>query len=125
MNIHNPKDAFSDAGAGTVSADAAPRRPTRAPATGDVTVGPRAGGHKVYQSGVLFPGLRVPFRQVDLHPSAGEPPVTLYDSSGPYTDPLATIDITRGLDRVRESWIVRRGDAEPVAAPRQVRSEDN
>ncbi|WP_323990054.1 phosphomethylpyrimidine synthase ThiC [Nguyenibacter sp. L1] len=125
MNIHNPKDAFSDAGAGTVSADAAPRRLTRAPATGDVTVGPRAGGRKVYQSGVLFPGLRVPFRQVDLHPSAGEPPVTLYDSSGPYTDPLATIDIARGLDRVRESWIVRRGDAEPVTAPRQVRSEDN
>ncbi|GBQ19045.1 phosphomethylpyrimidine synthase ThiC [Gluconacetobacter sacchari] len=102
-----------------------PRQPTRTPATGDVTVGPRAGGRKVYQDGTLFPELRVPFRQVDLHPSAGEPPVTLYDPSGPYTDPDAAIDIARGLPALRAGWIARRGDCAVVDAPRQVRPEDN
>ncbi|MBB2155117.1 phosphomethylpyrimidine synthase ThiC [Gluconacetobacter diazotrophicus] len=90
-----------------------------------MTVGPRVGGHKVYQPGTLYPDLRVPFRQVDLHPTANEAPVTLYDPSGPYTDPQADIDIARGLDSVRDAWIVRRGDTETVAQPRIVRPEDN
>ncbi|GAA4481385.1 phosphomethylpyrimidine synthase ThiC [Gluconacetobacter asukensis] len=101
------------------------RQPTRTPATGDVTVGPRAGGYKVYQGGTLFPDLRVPFRQVDLHPSADEPPVTLYDPSGPYTDPTVDIDIARGLPALRAGWIERRGDSAVVDLPRQVRPEDN
>ncbi|MBM9402728.1 phosphomethylpyrimidine synthase ThiC [Gluconacetobacter azotocaptans] len=98
---------------------------SRAPATGDVTIGPRAGGRKVYQPGTLHPDLRVPFRQVDLHPTANEPPVTLYDPSGPYTDPQATIDIARGLPGIRGPWIDRRADAEVVPDPRAVRPEDN
>ncbi|MBB2162996.1 phosphomethylpyrimidine synthase ThiC [Gluconacetobacter sp. 1b LMG 1731] len=102
-----------------------PRQPTRTPATGDVTVGPRAGGRKVYQNGTLFPDLRVPFRQVDLHASSGEPPVTLYDPSGPYTDPTAKIDIARGLPALRAGWIARRGDCTVVEQPRAVRPEDN
>ncbi|MBB2197373.1 MAG: phosphomethylpyrimidine synthase ThiC [Gluconacetobacter sp.] len=102
-----------------------PRQPTRTPATGDVTVGPRAGGRKVYQDGTLFPDLRVPFRQVDLHASSGEPPVTLYDPSGPYTDPTAKIDIARGLPALRAGWIARRSDCAVVEQPRAVRPEDN
>ncbi|MBE9606314.1 phosphomethylpyrimidine synthase ThiC [Acetobacteraceae bacterium H6797] len=98
---------------------------SRIPATGDVTIGPRIGGRKVYQPGTLFPDIRVPFRQVDLHPSANEPPVVLYDPSGPYTDPSARIDIALGLPPLRGGWIARRGDAEPVANPRQVLPQDN
>ncbi|GBQ87861.1 thiamine biosynthesis protein ThiC [Gluconacetobacter johannae DSM 13595] len=98
---------------------------SRAPATGDVTIGPRVGGRKMYQQGTLHPDLRVPFRQVDLHPTANEPPVTLYDPSGPYTDPQATIDIARGLPGIRGPWIDRRADAEAVPYPRAVRPEDN
>ncbi|GGL29463.1 phosphomethylpyrimidine synthase ThiC [Planomonospora parontospora] len=51
--------------------------------------------------------LRVPMREVRL--TNGES-VTLYDTSGPYTDPAVTVDITRGLPRLREEWIVGRGD---------------
>ncbi|MBN8553236.1 MAG: phosphomethylpyrimidine synthase ThiC [Caulobacterales bacterium] len=92
---------------------------------GRVPTGPREGGNKVYVAGELFPDLRVPFREVALHPSANEPPVTMYDSSGPYTDPDATIDITRGLPAVKSSWQLDRGDIAPVASPREVKPEDN
>ncbi|WP_122465955.1 phosphomethylpyrimidine synthase ThiC [Brevundimonas lutea] len=101
------------------------KNPSRAPATGDVTTGPRLGGIKVYEPGVIHPDLRVPFREVAVHPSANEPPLTQYDPSGPYTDPAASIDIARGLSPIREAWIARRAEAEAVADPRQVKPEDN
>jgi len=93
--------------------------------TGRIPTGPRAGGVKVYVQGELYPDIRVPFREVAVHPSANEPPVTLYDSSGPYTDPTVTIDIKRGLPRVKSSWQLDRGDIAPVADPREVKPEDN
>jgi len=102
-----------------------PKHPSRAPATGDVTVGPREGGRKVYEPGTLYPDLRVPFRQIDLHPSANEAPVVVYDPSGPYTGADAQIDIARGLKPLREDWIARRGDTCVVPVPRTVRPEDN
>ena len=52
-----------------------------------VTTGPLIGSRKVYASGCAHPELRVPFREVAVHPTANEPPVTIYDPSGPYTDP--------------------------------------
>ena len=75
-----------------------------------VITGERPGSRKVYASGELFPDIRVPFREVEVHPSANEPPVTIYDPSGPYTDPTVTIDIEKGLARPREAWVVARGD---------------
>jgi len=95
------------------------------PNTDDVAVGPRLGSRKVYAAGELHPDIRVPFREVALHPTSGEPPLTIYDPSGPYTDPAAVIDIDKGLPRIREAWVVARGDVEVVAEPRQVRPEDN
>ncbi|QUD86176.1 phosphomethylpyrimidine synthase ThiC [Phenylobacterium montanum] len=89
-----------------------------------IPTGERPGSHKVYQAGTLFPDLRVPFREVAVHPSAGEPPVTIYDPSGPYTDPNASIDIHKGLARPRDAWVLARGDVERVE-PRQVKPEDN
>ena len=86
--------------------------------------GERPGSRKVYQPGLLFPDIRVPFREVAVHPSAGEPAVTLYDPSGPYTDPAASIDINTGLARPRDAWVLARGDVEAVEA-RAVRPEDN
>ena len=57
--------------------------------------------------------MRVPMREIALHPSAGEPPLTVYDCSGPYTDPAVTIDIKRGLPRrCARAWIAARGDVE-------------
>jgi phosphomethylpyrimidine synthase len=90
-----------------------------------IPTGERPGSRKVYAAGQMFPDLRVPFREVAVHPSANEPPVTIYDPSGPYTDPAAAIDIRKGLPPTREPFIVARGDVEAVAQPRQVKPEDN
>jgi phosphomethylpyrimidine synthase len=90
-----------------------------------IPTGERPGSRKVFQSGVQWPDIRVPFREVAVHPSAGEPPLTLYDPSGPYTDPSVTIDIEKGLSKVREPWVVSRGDVEIVEQPRDVKPEDN
>jgi phosphomethylpyrimidine synthase len=79
---------------------------------------------KVYRSGRLHAGLRVPLREIDLHPSAGEPPLAVYDSSGPYTDPAARIDIDAGLARLRSAWISARGDVEAYPG-RKVQRLDN
>ena len=67
---------------------------------------------KVYKAGEIHKGLRVPMREITLHPSSGEAPVTVYDSSGPFTDPTVKIDIERGIDRIREAWVTARGDVE-------------
>ncbi len=90
-----------------------------------IPTGERPGSKKVWQAGTVWPDIRVPFREVAVHPSAGEPPLTLYDSSGPYTDPTAVIDIEKGLSRTREPWVVSRGDVEIVETPREVKPEDN
>ena len=71
---------------------------------------PLPASRKIYSAGNLHPDIRVPARDISLHPSAAEPPLLVYDSSGPYTDPAASIDIERGLPRLREGWISRRGD---------------
>src|SRR3569833_2781392 len=81
-----------------------------------IPTGERPGSRKVYQSGVLWPDIRVPFREVAVHPSANEPALTLYDPSGPYTDPMTCIDIEKGLSKTREPWVVSRGDVEIVQA---------
>jgi len=69
------------------------------------------------------PDIRVPMREVaqaDTPASFGSeknPPITLYDTSGPYTDPEAGIDLMRGLPPLREAWIRERGDAEQLSGP--------
>ncbi|HEY0766559.1 MAG TPA: phosphomethylpyrimidine synthase ThiC [Steroidobacteraceae bacterium] len=85
---------------------------------------PLPASRKIYKSGSLHEGLRVPMREIALHPAAGEPPLTVYDPSGPYTDPQVTIDITRGLARTRAAWIATRGDVEGYAG-RRVQPLDN
>ncbi len=82
-----------------------------------VTTGPIRGSRKVHINGVAM-------RQVMLEPSSGEAPVTLYDTSGPYTDPAARIDIMAGLPELRRDWIRGRGDVEEVPQ-RETRPEDN
>jgi phosphomethylpyrimidine synthase len=85
---------------------------------------PLPASRKVYKSGSLHEGLRVPMREIDLHPSAGEAPLTVYDPSGPYTDPDVTIDINHGLPCPRAAWIAARGDVETYAG-RHVTPLDN
>ncbi|HLA63076.1 MAG TPA: phosphomethylpyrimidine synthase ThiC, partial [Rhodothermales bacterium] len=83
---------------------------------------PFPGSRKVYVEGSR-PDLRVPFRVVSQSatPTADgvevNPDIPVYDTSGPYTDPEAAIDLRRGLPSVRGAWIAERGDTEPLAAP--------
>src|SRR6187399_2451521 len=84
-----------------------------------VTTGPIRGSRKIHVG-----PLGVAMREIDLEPSSGEPPVRVYDTSGPYTDPAATIDIAAGLPALRREWQLARGDVEEYA-PRDVKPEDN
>jgi phosphomethylpyrimidine synthase len=79
---------------------------------------------KVYRAGRLHPELRVPMREIALHPSSGEPPLAVYDASGPYTDPAVAIDIEAGLARLRAPWIAARADTEAYPG-RRVQLIDN
>ncbi len=88
-----------------------------------VTTGSLPASRKVYV-GDEKRGLCVPIREIDLDPSANEPPFRVYDTSGPYTDPQVEIDINQGLPRWRESWIDGRGDVELVGG-RTVKGIDN
>ncbi len=94
------------------------------PNTISVTTGPIQGSRKIYVAGERHPDIRVPMREIDLEPSAKEPPVRVYDTSGAYSDPKAIIDIAAGLPRLREPWIRARGDVEAYNG-RHVLAEDN
>lgn len=72
---------------------------------------------KVYLQGYR-PDLLVPMRRIDLsstryvHGETPNEPLLLYDTSGPYTDPSVAIDVRKGLARLRQKWILERGDVE-------------
>ncbi|MEM9749548.1 MAG: phosphomethylpyrimidine synthase ThiC [Pseudomonadota bacterium] len=89
-----------------------------------VTTGPLPASRKTYVASALFPDVKAPVREIDLHPSAEEPPVPVYDASGPYTDPDADIDVERGLLRLRSDWVRERGGVEAYEG-RDVKPEDN
>jgi len=89
-----------------------------------VTTGPLPASTKVYKPGVIHPDIRVPMREIGLHPTSGEAPVTVYDCSGPYSDPKVKTDIGQGLPRLREAWIEARGDVERYEG-RPVTDADN
>jgi len=89
-----------------------------------VTTGPIRGSRKVHIASPTGSGIRIAMREIDLDPHSGEPSVRVYDTSGPYTDPNAKIDIAAGLPELRASWIRARGDVEEVTQ-REVRPEDN
>ena len=83
-----------------------------------ISCSPITGSKKIYVDGSIHP-IRVAMRQIDLHPTQHangktevNHPVTVYDTSGPYTDSNIKIDIKKGIERLREKWILDRGDAE-------------
>ncbi|MFN7028306.1 MAG: phosphomethylpyrimidine synthase ThiC [Sphingopyxis sp.] len=89
-----------------------------------VTTGPIRGSRKIHVATQTGSGIRVAMREIDLDPHSGEAPVRVYDTSGPYTDVNATIDINAGLPEIRNQWIRGRGDVEEVTQ-REVKPEDN
>ncbi|MCZ4296663.1 phosphomethylpyrimidine synthase ThiC [Henriciella marina] len=92
--------------------------------TPKVTTGPLPASRKVYTHPKADPTLSVPRRLIDLHPSANEEPVPVYDTSGPYSDPSVTIDVEKGLARLRTEWVLERGGVEEYQG-RDVKPEDN
>ena len=73
---------------------------------------PFPSSRKIYIKGVLHPEIQVPMREISL--DSPNPPVYVYDTSGPYTDPAAALDIKKGLEPIRESWIKKRQDIEEL-----------
>ncbi|MEO0607549.1 MAG: phosphomethylpyrimidine synthase ThiC [Pseudomonadota bacterium] len=92
--------------------------------TPNVTTGPLPSSRKVFTHPKADPSLSVPRRLIDLHPTANEPPVPVYDTSGPYSDPSVTIDVEKGLARPRTEWVLARGHVETYEG-RDVKPEDN
>ena len=78
------------------------------PVNDPLTREPLPASRKVHVDGIL-PGVRVPMREIALTDGTA---VTVYDTSGPYTDPDVEIDVTRGLAPLRAPWIESRGDTE-------------
>ncbi|WP_412057757.1 phosphomethylpyrimidine synthase ThiC [Bartonella sp. DGB2] len=89
-----------------------------------VSCGSLPASRKVYQHGKLFPEIRVPFREITLTKESGEPPLWVYDPSGPYTDAETTIAIEKGLPAIGEAWVEARNDTETYPA-RPVQAADN
>ena len=87
--------------------------------TPKVTIGPLPSSQKIYVSPDAAPDLRVPLREITLS-SAAEPPVRVYDTTGPYSDSSVVIDVRKGLSRQRRAWVIERGgveeyDGRPIA----------
>jgi phosphomethylpyrimidine synthase len=90
---------------------------------------PFPGSHKVYIHGKR-PDLHVPMREITLTPTPAHlgkeenPPLCVYDTSGPYTDPTIVTDIQQGLPPLRHPWILERQDVEAYTG-RSIQPTDN
>ena len=87
-----------------------------------ITQTPIAGSQKVYITSTTDARVRVPMRKIAMSPTELEgrapvenAPLYVYDTSGPFTDPDIPVDVTRGIPRIREEWILERGDTEELA----------
>jgi len=99
------------------------RKKEAIPTDNTITREPFPASKKVYVQGKLH-DIKVAMREISLSPTtskfsfgeAGEPnaPITIYDTSGPYTDPNCKIDVEKGLPKLRQQWILDRGDVEEL-----------
>ncbi len=93
-----------------------------APKQDGVTRNPFPNSKKIYVPGEIHPHINVAMREIELHDTVDSmtkkrtpnESVTVYDTSGPYTDPNKEINIHNGLERIREQWILDRGDVEEL-----------
>ncbi|HHQ2895786.1 TPA: phosphomethylpyrimidine synthase ThiC [Bacillus cereus] len=83
------------------------------------------GSKKVYVDGPRA-GMKVPMREIEQSETNGipNPPVRVYDTSGPYTDPAYKVELEKGIPTPRHSWIMGRGDVEAYEG-REVKPEDD
>ncbi|HSM19023.1 MAG TPA: phosphomethylpyrimidine synthase ThiC, partial [Hyphomicrobiales bacterium] len=90
----------------------------------EVTTGPLPASRKVHVVSDHAGDVRVPLREIALSEGADEASLRVYDSSGPYTDDAAKIDVEKGLPRIRDAWVRERGGAEAYDG-RVIKPEDN
>ncbi|SMD73143.1 Phosphomethylpyrimidine synthase [Bacillus mobilis] len=83
------------------------------------------GSKKVYVDGPRA-GMKVPMREIEQSETNGipNPPIRVYDTSGPYTDPAYKVELEKGIPTPRHSWIIERGDVEAYEG-REVKPEDD
>src|SRR6266550_2100504 len=88
-------------------------------------IAPLPASRKIYVTG-SWPDVRVPMREIAQSDTAAawstdgterNPPIVVYDTSGPYTDPTATIDVRKGLPALRAQWVAERGDTIELDGP--------
>ncbi len=95
---------------------------TRTSELSEAVTRPFSGSRKIYVQGSR-PDIRVPMREIDQSPTAASfgaeenPPITVYDTSGPFTDPDIEIDLMKGMPDVRGAWIRERADTEQLDGP--------
>src|SRR5678815_1073312 len=92
-----------------------------------ISTEPLPSSHKIYIESQRRPDVRVAMRAIHVsgenghnansHHREKQPPLTVYDTSGPYTDPNGKTEIRRGLQALRADWICARGDVEELSAP--------
>ncbi|MFS4455963.1 phosphomethylpyrimidine synthase ThiC [Maribacter sp. 2304DJ31-5] len=95
-----------------------------APKQGKITRNPFPNSKKIYVNGEIHPNIRVAMREIELSDTIDSmtqkrtpnEPVTVYDTSGPYTDMSIDINIHNGIERLREQWILDRGDVEELSS---------
>jgi phosphomethylpyrimidine synthase len=93
-----------------------------APKQDGITRNPFPNSKKIYVSGKIHPQIKVAMREISLDDTVDSmtkkkrpnESVTVYDTSGPYTDPNKKIDVHSGIERIREDWIMDRGDVEQL-----------
>ncbi|MGD6889757.1 phosphomethylpyrimidine synthase ThiC [Bacillus mobilis] len=83
------------------------------------------GSKKVYVDGTRA-GMKVPMREIEQSETNGipNPPIRVYDTSGPYTDPAYKVELEKGMQAPRHPWILERGDVEAYEG-REVKPEDD
>jgi phosphomethylpyrimidine synthase len=96
------------------------KKEDKTPQAGSITTGAISGSKKVYVSGKIH-DIKVAMREITLSPTKlangkleENAPVTVYDAGGAYTDDNVVIDVKKGLPRLREQWILDRGDVEEL-----------
>ena len=118
----NPRPRSSSVRPSGAALNAHPKFLAASAPVDEAAIAPLPRSRKVYVAGSR-PDLQVPMREISQTdtPAAfgaeANPPVYVYDTSGPYTDPQAKIDIRAGLPALRAAWIAERGDTELLAGP--------
>ena len=94
--------------------------------TKNLTLGPLPASKKIYVQSKNFPDVKVAMREIALSEKSEVKSFTVYDPSGVYTDQnfLDKIDVNKGLPKLRQDWILERGDVEFIEG-RKVKPEDN